>query len=220
MMTPRIGRSSRFSRGAILVLLAAASASCTLLPAPKATARTTFLLGPETPFAGAAPAQCAARTATLLVNVPREEPGYDTQRMVYLRRPHALNYFANSQWADTPARMLAPMIVKAVEETGCWHAVVRMPGVARGDYRLDTEDLVLEQDFFSRPSKVRVAIRAILVDVRDQSVVAARRFEASEEAPTEDAEGGAIAANRAALKLLDSLAAWVNESVPREGSGR
>ncbi len=213
-MTTDTGRSRRLLQGVVLAAVAAAAAACTLLPTPRATARNTFLLGPESPASGAPPAPCRARTATLLVTLPREEPGFDTPAMAYLVRPNAVGYYANSQWADTPARMLAPAMVRALERTGCWRAVVRTPTAIAADFRLDTEDLALGQEFFSRPSKVRLALRAVLVDAREESVVAARRFEAVEDAPSDDAAGGAAAAGRAAGKLLESLAAWAAGFAP------
>ncbi len=210
-------RSRRILRGVVLAALAAAAAACTLLPAPKATPRSTFLLGPEPAPSGAPPAMCPAgtATATLLVTLPREEPGFDTAGMAYLPRPNAVSYYANSQWADTPARMLAPLMAQALERTGCWRAVVRTPSTIAADYRLDTEDLVLGQEFFARPARVRLGLRAVLVDAREERVVDARRFEAVEDAPEGDAAGGAAAAGRAAAKLVASLAAWAGDSLPR-----
>ncbi len=214
------GRPRRAARGAALAVLAAAAAACTLLPAPKAAPRNTFLLAPLAAPPGAPPAQGPAPAATLLVTLPREEPGFDTARMAYLRRPNAVSYYADSQWADTPARMLAPLIAQALERTGRWRAVVRTPTAIAADYRLDTEDLALGQEFFGRPSRVRLALRAVLVDAREESVVAARRFEAVEDAPTDDADGGAAAAGRAAAKLVEAVAAWAGESLPAGGPAR
>jgi cholesterol transport system auxiliary component len=56
---------------------------------------------------------------------------------------------------------------------------------------------------------VRVALRAQLIDHRRQKVIGTRSFEIFEPAPSEDAYGGVIAANRAATRLLDELAQWV-----------
>jgi cholesterol transport system auxiliary component len=192
--------------------LLAAAAACTLLPAPKAVPQTIYLLRPDSPARGVSPGRCPEGSGTLLVDLPREEPGFATTGMAYLHRPNNVKYYANSRWADSPAGMLAPALVEALEKTGCWHAVVRVPSTIPADLRLDTEDLVLEQEFFSRPSKVRLALRATLVDLREPGILSVRRFEAVEDAPSEDADGGAVAAGRAAGKLLESLAAWANEA--------
>jgi cholesterol transport system auxiliary component len=214
-MRHAIVRPARFPMASVLLLVAAAG-GCTLLPSPRDTARNTFVLHPEPAAAAAASVPCGRRDATLLVNVPREEPGFDTPRMAYLLRPDILAYYADSRWVDTPARMMAPLLVQAMEESGCWRAVVRAPNATDADFRLDTEDLVLEQEFFHRPSRVRLAIRAVLVDTRRQSVVGTRRFEALEDAPAEDAFGGANAANRAAGRILPALAAWAGNVVPAD----
>ncbi|MGE5189400.1 MAG: ABC-type transport auxiliary lipoprotein family protein [Gemmatimonadota bacterium] len=214
------GRWRRASRGVVLAALAAAAAACTILPAPRATLRNTFLLGPASGPSGTPPGQCRAGTATLLLTLPREEPGFDTARMAYLLRPNAVSYYSESRWADTPARMLAPMIARALEATGCWRAVVPAPSAIAADFRLDLGDLVLAQEFFSRPSRVRLALRAVLVDARDERVVAARRFEAVADAPSDDAPGGAAAAGRAAAEVSGSLAAWAGASLPAAGAGQ
>jgi cholesterol transport system auxiliary component len=86
----------------------------------------------------------------------------------------------------------------------------------RSDYRLDCDSLVLEQQFFS-PSRVRLALRAQLVDLKRQLVIDAQGFEVIENAPSDDAYGGVIAANRAAERLLASLAEWLS-TVLHEGT--
>jgi cholesterol transport system auxiliary component len=70
--------------------------------------------------------------------------------------------------------------------------------------------LVLEQQFFSTPSRVRLALRVQLIDLKQQRIISTRDFEVSEEAPSDDAYGGVIAANRATAKLLEQVADWVS----------
>jgi len=91
----------------------------------------------------------------------------------------------------------------------------RRAGAERGEGRLpvDCDNLVLEQQFFSRPSRLRVAMRALLIDNKRQNVISTRNFEIFEEALSEDAYGGVLAANRAAARLLDQLATWVSALV-------
>lgn len=212
--------SRRAPRLFVLSLLASLPAACSfpapsLLPPERAAPQNVYLLRPqENPHgasgagAEASGARCAAPAGTLLVNLPRARPGFDTSGMIYLLQPKAVGIYADSRWADTPARMLAPLAALALEETGCFRAVVQMPTTVAGDIRLDLDDLALEQEFFTRPSRVRLSLAAVFVTLRDQEVVAARRFEVVEEAPSDDASGGAVAANRAVGLLLDRLAAW------------
>ena len=46
---------------------------------------------------------------------PHAAAGYDSQHIIYVRQPHKLEYFAHNEWVDPPARMLAPLIVAALE---------------------------------------------------------------------------------------------------------
>ena len=109
--------------------------------------------------------------------------------------------------------MLAPLLVQAMEKTGCWRIALQMPAVVQGDYRLDTEILHLQQEFFSQPSRVRLTLRVQLVGLPGQSIIAAQRFEILEDAPSEDAYGGVIAASHAVDKLLEQMADWVTSQM-------
>jgi cholesterol transport system auxiliary component len=185
-----------------------AIAACSIGPS-ESRAPTTYLLDPQLTFKTLANPRWSA-AATLLVSPPRSQAGFDTARMAYLRRPHEVSYYAFNQWADTPARMLMGLLAEAMERTDLWRAVIQMPSSVRADYRLDSDSLALEQQFFSTPSRVRLALRVQLIDLKQQRIIGTHDFEVFEEAPSDDAYGGVIAANRAAAQLLEQLAAWVS----------
>ena len=147
----------------------------------------------------------------VLVGLPQSEAGFEAQRMVYLKRRYELEYYAMNQWADTPARMFAPLLVGALGRTGTWRAVVPMPSSIRGDFRLDSYGFAVQQEFLQQPSRVRVAVRIQMVDLKESRIVGTRAFEAVENAPSEDAYGGVLAANRAIAAMLDQIAAWTQE---------
>jgi cholesterol transport system auxiliary component len=130
--------------------------------------------------------------------------------MAYLLRPYEVSYYAFNQWADAPARMLQRILVENLDKTGLWSAVLQSPGAVPAQYRLDTDNLILEQQFSSRPSRVRLALRAQIVDTKNQSILATRYFELFEIAPTDDPYGGVQAANHAVAKLLNEIVAWLD----------
>lgn len=144
---------------------------------------------------------------------PQAEPGFETPRMVYLKRPYELEYFAANQWADTPANMVAPLLAQSLSQSGIWRDVVLLPSLVPGDYRLDVYGFALQQEFFQQPSRVRVTARAQLVDLRLSMIVGMQRFEAIEPAPSENAYGGVVAANRAVAALLDQITVWLRECI-------
>ena len=161
--------------------------------------------------ASAAPAmapQAAASAPVLIINPPHAAAGFDSQRIIYLREPHRLEYFAHSEWVDPPARMLTPMLVSSMQSTGAFRAVVLTPSAAAGDLRLDTELIRLQQEFGTGDSATRFTLRATLVDDRTRRVLAWREFERAIPAPSADPYGGVLAANRAVQAVLDELAAF------------
>jgi cholesterol transport system auxiliary component len=160
------------------------------------------------------PAVPTAPTApTLIVSPPHAAAGFDSQRMMYLRQADQLEYFAHSEWIDTPARMLAPLIVNAIERSGAFRAVVQTPSPAAGEVRLDIEILRLQQEFLMMPSRVRFTVRAYLVEIATRRVIATREFDTIVPAISEDPYGGVVAANLAVSTALENLALFCAEAM-------
>ena len=173
----------------------------------------TFILSLDSSAGGAPTPAGKPGAGTLVVNVPVAQPGFDTPRMAYTQRPYEVSYYGTHQWADPPARMLTPLLVQVLEQTGYWRAIAPMPTSVRGDYRVDIDQLVLLQDFLQKPSRVRVALRIQITKLPEYLVLGTRLFEMVEEASNDDAYGGAVAANRAVDRLLNELAGWLSGCV-------
>lgn len=155
---------------------------------------------------------------TLIVTPPHAAAGFDSPRMMYLRRPDELEYFAHNEWIDTPARMLSPLIVAAIESRGTFRAVVSTPSPALGEVRLDTEILRLQQEFLGTPGQVRFTLRAYLVENTTRRVIATREFEAVAAAPSEDPRGGVTAAHVAVASVLSELADFCTRAIMEESN--
>lgn len=167
------------------------------------------------PVAVPGTAALSATATTLIVNPPHAASGFDSQRIIYVRESHKLEYFAHSEWIDTPARMLAPLIVTAVERTGTFRAVVLTPSAATGDLRLDTEIVRLQHEFGSQPSRVRFTLRTYVVDNTTRRVLAWREFDESVAAASDTPAGGIVAANQAVQAVLERLASFCSEAAAR-----
>ncbi len=192
-----------------MVVAASAMTAC-LLPKPDDNPVRTFVLaGGETDRVEVSAAAQTGAHGVLVVGVPQAAPGFDQPRMAYLRWPSEVSYYATHLWVDTPSRMLMPLMIRSLESTGVWRVVVPMPTVIRGDYRLDLSGFLVQQEFLQQPSRSRVQLRASLTDVNRQLILGARNFEAVEQAPTEDAYGGVLAANRATETMLRAMMQWV-----------
>lgn len=180
-------------------------------------------LGPKTPPARYAleasfDGQPAAGSGpTLVVAVPTAAPGFDGPRIVYVRKPHELEFFARNEWVDSPARMLGPLLVQALEHSGRFQAVAETGTVAAAGLRLESTIVRLQHEFTVRPSRVRLTVRVQLADVPSRRVLGAREFEAVEEAPSDDPYGGVVAANRAARRVLEDIVNYCVEASARFG---
>ena len=157
----------------------------------------------------------AKSSTTLLVTPTRAHPGFDTPRMAYVREVNRIEYFATHRWVEPPARMVSALIAQAIESRGAFGAVVQSPASVRANLRLDTELVTLMQDFTQQPSRVRLVLRAQLVDIASGSVLATRNFESTMQAQAENAPAGAAAANRAASDVLAQLTDWGGAAVAK-----
>lgn len=201
----------RAAAGLGLVLTGGCAALLPQAPPPPATYA---LDGARTERRDAAPRPSSAASAapTLLVQPPRAAPGFDSRRMVYRREPHRLDHFAHSEWADTPAHMLAPLIVAAVEATGSFRAVVPSASGVAAELRLDTEIVRLQQNFGEAPSRVRFTLRAYVLDGATRRAIAWREFDHTVAAASDDPQGGVVAANLAVQAVLERLAGFCTET--------
>ena len=218
-----IRRAIHTSFGVALLSLWLGGCASGLLPKPPATP-TLWVLDDATGAASGSPSDAPSaaplpqssalksKALTLIVAVPRAAAGFGTQNIAYLRRPHQIEYFAVHQWVDSPAHMLAPLMARALQRGGAFRAVALAPTAASGEWRLETELLRLQQDFTVSPSRVRLTLRALLIDSTSRRVLAERELDASAASPSEDPEGGAQAANRAVAQILGDLSTFCAET--------
>ena len=134
-------------------------AGCTGLQAPKVESTHLYLLDAK-PVINALPQRLEQ---VLAISQPGSWPGFDTPKMAYQRLPHELEYFAAHRWADTPSRMLKPLLTQALEPD--FHAIVQAPGMIPADLRLDTELIRLQQNFATRPSRIQLTLRLSLIHI-------------------------------------------------------
>jgi cholesterol transport system auxiliary component len=149
----------------------------------------------------------------ITVSTPRAGPGFTGSQMLYVEQDHRLDAFAFHRWADTPANMLEPLLVQAVENSGLFSAVAPGATGVRSALRLDSEVLRLQQNFGASDSKVELALRFTLVDESAGRVVATRVMTFHETAGEKSPYGGVVAANRAVGRTLSALQAFLRREI-------
>jgi cholesterol transport system auxiliary component len=190
--------------GVVAVILAS---GCTLFPEPESQDTTRLQLTGST----ATIEQVAPSGLTILVVQPRALQPYATPRFAYLLEDRELRYYARHEWIADPARMLHPAVIRAVEASGGFAAVIAPPTPANADIRLDLEILEMHQDFRSGDgSELVLRVRSQVVMLSSRRVVGTRVFEVREPA-ARNPIAGAAAADRAFARLLEELTAFTAE---------
>lgn len=200
------------------VVLAAAvlTTSCTV-PGQERDTVTTYLLEWSGPVAAELPPfePCAA----MLVTTPLSAPGYASARMAYTQQNHRVDYFATHRWADTAARMLSPLLARALQASGLFKAAVESPAPIDAQLRLESEVLELRQLFTPQDSALRLSLKVNLFDLAKDRLVATRVFNVTEPAETRDPYGGVVAANRAVDRMLQELISFLRATLTDDPLG-
>src|SRR5579872_4250907 len=94
------------------------------------------------------------RSVSLLVTAPEAVAGYQTEQMLYMKKPFQVQAFVKNAWTNPPADMLYPLLEQSLQKTGYFYAVASSPHYPEADYRLDTQLLSLDQNFLKKPSVI------------------------------------------------------------------
>ena len=105
-------------------MMSCALAACALPRSTEGPVHTYVLASDEPALESGLPTAASGIPGVLVVGLPQAAAGFDTPRMAYVQRSHEVNYYATSQWADSPARMVVPLLIRSMDRTGLWRAVV------------------------------------------------------------------------------------------------
>ncbi|GAB2603248.1 hypothetical protein GCM10027034_40400 [Ramlibacter solisilvae] len=189
-------------RTGLALCAAALAAGCSSLLAPAAEAPLAIAMLDTLPQ-DIPRASC--RAPLVRVERPESRPAYDTTRMAYTQQPHQIAYFSSNEWAERPAQMLHPLLVRALEATGCIRVIVPPDG-GPASYILRTEVIELTQDFSEEPPKARLALRVRWLDAVSGNLLATREIAQREPMRQKTPGAGVQAANEASAKVLRDVA--------------
>jgi len=195
--------NNRLALGLFIACNTILLAGCSLKPVATSPTQM-YVLNPTIPTITAKPIKAA-----LLVEIPKSTQAFDTMQMAYVNKPYQLTYFSYNQWADTPAQMLHPLLIQALQNTGHFHAVIATANSTQYDVTLNTRLLQLQQVFLHHPSQIQLNLRAQLINNATHHVIATQQFNITEPAPQDTPYGGVIAANKATEKLLQQITQFV-----------
>ena len=140
--------------------------------------------------------------------------GFDGPQIIYIRTPYRLEHYAYHRWADSPSRMLEPLLMRMLEGSGLFSAVLGPDSPARAGLQLNAELLYLQQVFNQDGSEVQLALNVSLVDVSRAQQIASKRFTIVEPVTEPTPYGSVQAANRATARLLAALQDFLDQLKP------
>jgi cholesterol transport system auxiliary component len=153
---------------------------------------------------------------SILVSQPEALAGYQTEQMHYIQKPFELSTFANNSWISPPATMLYPLILQSLQKTRFFHAVASGPYADKADYRLDTQVMMLQQNFLIKPSAIDLVVKITLTHISDNRLVASRMISEHVPCPSDNPYGGVIAANEASKALTSTLSQFVISQIKQD----
>lgn len=155
---------------------------------------------------------------SLLLTQPEAVTGYQTERMLYLKKPYELSSFAHNAWVGTPANMLFPVMISSLRSSGFFYAVSSTPYADKADYRLDTRLLVLHQNFLQHPSTIDLSVNVVLTHIASRRVIASKIITKRPVCAEDTPFGGVLAANQAVCAFTDELRDFVIKAIKKDNA--
>jgi cholesterol transport system auxiliary component len=210
-------RWRRFAIGATAAVVAMLLTGCSSLFAPAPPAPHFYTLDSSTAIADVSPATPTslpgAMEPVMIVAAPRAAAGFDTDRIVYLLEAHRLQPYADSQWVDTPSKMLEPLISEALSRTAVFAAVLEAPSSVNAQWELQSDIVRLEHDVGA--ARFRFSLHVTLIEKNTRTVVLAHDFDAIAPITGTGPAAAVAAANVAVAEVLHQLAGACASEVAR-----
>ncbi|HHX3464614.1 TPA: ABC-type transport auxiliary lipoprotein family protein [Legionella pneumophila] len=156
------------------------------------------------------------RPITIQVTVPEAVAGYQTEEMLYMKKPFKLEPFVKNAWTSPPADMLFPLLVQSLQSSGYFYAVTSSPYSEEADYRLDTQLLKLEQNFIKKPSVLEFSAKIVLTHISDNQIIGSRIVSLQIPCSQDTPYGGVIAANQATFRFTATATDFVVSHIKRD----
>lgn len=150
---------------------------------------------------------------TILITTPVASSGYQSSRMIYQTVPYQIKSFGDHRWIAPPSDLLLPLIANRIRATHYFHAVVTSPFSGAAYFQLNTQLLILQQEFLQPQSVVRLAIQATLINAGNGHVVASRVFTVIVPATENNPYAGVVATNQAVRIVLGKMTQFVLKHV-------
>lgn len=146
---------------------------------------------------------------SLFVSPPEALRGYDSNKMNYTTQAFEVKSFAHHAWLGPPAKMIHPLLTESLQISGYFKAVSSGIYSDKTDYRLDSQLLMLQQNFATKPSQVHLVMKVVLNDGKKNRVITSKIFHYKIPCPSDTPYGGVLAANEAVKRYTADVVHFV-----------
>ena len=153
---------------------------------------------------------------TLFVSPPEALRGYDNNKMHYSTQAFEVQDFAHHSWLGAPAQMIHPLVTQSLQQSGYFRAVTSGIYSDKTDYRLDSQLLMLQQNFIQKPSTLFLVMKIVLNDVKNNSVIASKILQYKVPCPSDNPYGGVLAANKAVRLFTEDTVKFVASNIEQK----
>lgn len=147
----------------------------------------------------------AIKQKTILITPVEATSIYNTTQMAYTTKPYQMAYFVKNRWISTPAEMLQPLIVKTLQNTHYFAAVITRPSTGHYDYVLSVTLISLQQEFTGQVSQIHLVLSVQLLKTDTQEIIGTRLIDIHQPVSEPNPYAGVIAANLASARALNEI---------------
>lgn len=195
-------------RALMLLPLLAMLGGCSILGSGQRDPVTIY--APE--FTAAADPAWLRMDAQLAIAKPSASRLVDSPRIAVRPIPGELQVYRGAAWAQPPTDMVEASVLRLLEDSGKIAGVGRLATGLRSDYRLALDVRRFESDYAGGPlPAATIEISALLLNNRDQRIVASRTFTRIQPVATTDVASVAAAFGQALSAVSTDIAGWVLE---------
>jgi cholesterol transport system auxiliary component len=151
--------------------------------------------------------------SSLFVSPPEALRGYDGIKMNYSTQPYEVKAFVHHAWLGSPTQMIHPLLTQSLQCSNYFKAVSSGIYSDKTDYRLDSQLLMLQQNFTSSPSQVELVMKLVLNDVKNNTVITSKIFHYQQNCPTDTPYGGVLAANAVVKQFTHDAVNFVGKNI-------
>ncbi len=137
----------------------------------------------------------------------------ETTSIAYSQHAGEFAFYQLASWTERPLRRLPRLLQHRLQARGVAAAVSLDVDGQRADWALVLRVEALHHDLAGGVSRARLVLDAELVDRRERTRLARRRFDATVGTAQPDARGAALGLSRATAAAFDELVPWLEQTL-------